>query len=136
LSNVFYREPLHEYPRIERGRGVFLYDADGREYLDGSGGAAVSAVGHGHPAVLAAIHDQLDRCAFAHTAFFTNAPQEALAKLLAARFPEPSSRVYFVSGGSEAGSSRKGTRTTQSAAPTSSSQRTSTSGVCACGLRA
>ena len=102
LSNVFYREPLHEYPEIESGEGVFLRDADGREYLDGSGGAAVSAVGHGHPAVRAAIREQLDRCAFAHTAFFTNAPQEQLASLLAARFPEPSSRVYFVSGGSEA----------------------------------
>jgi adenosylmethionine-8-amino-7-oxononanoate aminotransferase len=102
LSNVFYREPLHEYPRIERCEGVFLYDSDGREYLDGSGGAAVSAIGHGHPAVLAAIREQLDRCAFAHTAFFTNAPQETLASLLAARFPEPASRAYFVSGGSEA----------------------------------
>ena len=102
MSNVFYREPLHDYPEIERAEGVFLHDADGRAYLDGSGGAAVSAIGHGHPTVLAAIREQLERCAFAHTAFFTNAPQEKLASLLAARFPEPSGRVYFVSGGSEA----------------------------------
>lgn len=81
---------------------MYLYDADGRRYLDGSGGAAVSAVGHGHPAVIAAIREQLESCAYAHTAFFTNAPQETLARMLAARFPEPSARVYFVSGGSEA----------------------------------
>ena len=102
MSHVFYREPLEQYPEIDRGEGVWLHDADGRRYLDGSGGAAVSAIGHGHPAVLAAIREQLDRCAFAHTAFFTSEPQERLAGLLSARFPEPGSRVYFVSGGSEA----------------------------------
>jgi adenosylmethionine-8-amino-7-oxononanoate aminotransferase len=102
VSSVFYREPLHHYPSIHRGEGVYLYDRDGRQYLDGSGGAAVSAVGHGHPAVIAAIRDQLESCAYAHTAFFTNAPQERLAGILAERFPEPSARVYFVSGGSEA----------------------------------
>ena len=102
LSSVFYRDPLHRYPSVERGDGVYLYDSDGRRYLDGSGGAAVSAVGHGHPAVIAAIRAQLESCAYAHTAFFTNAPQETLATMLAGRFPEPSARVYFVSGGSEA----------------------------------
>jgi adenosylmethionine-8-amino-7-oxononanoate aminotransferase len=102
VSSVFYREPLHRYPSIHRGEGVYLYDRDGRQYLDGSGGAAVSAVGHGHPAVIAAIREQLESCAYAHTSFFTNAPQEQLAGMLAERFPEPSARVYFVSGGSEA----------------------------------
>ena len=102
VSNVFYREPLHRYPSIQRAEGVYLYDRDGRRYLDGSGGAAVSAVGHSHPAVIAAIRAQLESCAYAHTAFFTNEPQETLARLLAARFPDPSARVYFVSGGSEA----------------------------------
>lgn len=102
MTSVFYREPRHEYPSIRRGEGVYLYDSDGRQYLDGSGGAAVSAVGHGHPDVIAAIKAQLDNCAFAHTAFFTNEPQERLAALLASRFPQPGARVYFVSGGSEA----------------------------------
>ncbi|HEX2138674.1 MAG TPA: aspartate aminotransferase family protein, partial [Woeseiaceae bacterium] len=55
-----------------------------------------------HPAVLDAIRTQIASCAYAHTAFFTNAPQETLAGMLAARFPDPSARVYFVSGGSEA----------------------------------
>ncbi len=81
---------------------MYLYDADGNQYLDGSGGAAVSCLGHGHPGVIAAIKAQLDRLAYAHTAFFTNEPQERLAGDLADRFGPRDSRVYFLSGGSEA----------------------------------
>jgi len=102
LTSVFYRQPKHRYPCVTRGEGVYLYDADGRRYLDGSGGAAVSALGHNHPRVLAAMRAQLERCAFAHTAFFTSEPQEQLASMLARRFPETGARSYFVSGGSEA----------------------------------
>ena len=50
---------------------MFLTDAEGRRYLDACGGAAVSCLGHGHPDVLAAIHEQVDRLAYAHTSFFT-----------------------------------------------------------------
>ena len=46
-DHVFYRNPARFYPTVERGRGVYLYGADGKRYLDGSGGAAVAAVGHG-----------------------------------------------------------------------------------------
>lgn len=102
MSSVFYREPLADYPQIARGDGVWLYDSAGRQYLDGSGGAAVSAVGHGNRDVIAAIQQQLERCAYAHTLFFTNEPQEELAELLRTRFGEDDARVYFLSGGSEA----------------------------------
>jgi adenosylmethionine-8-amino-7-oxononanoate aminotransferase len=102
MGNVFYRNPLHDYPIAVRGVGVYLYDAAGRQYLDGSGGAAVSCLGHGHPEVVAAIKSQLDQIAFAHTAFFTNEPQEQLAAKLVSRFGEADAKVYFVSGGSEA----------------------------------
>lgn len=102
MSSVFYRNPHHVYPKGLRGEGVYLYDTDGRQYLDGSGGAAVSCVGHGHPDVIAAIKAQVDELAYAHTAFFTNEPQERLAEYLAARFGESGARVYFLSGGSEA----------------------------------
>jgi adenosylmethionine-8-amino-7-oxononanoate aminotransferase len=102
MGNVFYRNPLHDYPTAMRGEGVYLYDAEGRQYLDGSGGAAVSCLGHGHPAVVAAIKTQLDQLAFAHTAFFTNEPQEKLATKLVRLFGEADAKVYFVSGGSEA----------------------------------
>jgi adenosylmethionine-8-amino-7-oxononanoate aminotransferase len=102
MGNVFYRDPLHDYPTAMRGEGVYLYDSAGRQYLDGSGGAAVSCLGHGNPAVVAAIKTQLDQLAFAHTAFFTNEPQEQLATKLVSRFGEAEAKVYFVSGGSEA----------------------------------
>ena len=102
MSRVFYRNPHQDYPRGLRGEGVYLYDTDGKQYLDGSGGAAVSCVGHLHPRVIAAIKTQLDELAYAHTAFFTNEPQERLAEHLAERFGGDGARVYFLSGGSEA----------------------------------
>jgi adenosylmethionine-8-amino-7-oxononanoate aminotransferase len=89
-------------PTAVRGEGCYLYDADGRAYLDGSGGAAVSCLGHSDAGVRSAIHEQLDRVAFAHTGFFTSEPAEELADLLVANAPEGIDRVYLLSGGSEA----------------------------------
>ena len=103
MSKVFYRNPHQEYPRGLRGEGVYLYDTDGKQYLDGSGGAAVSCVGHLHPYVIEAIKHQIEELAYAHTAFFTNEPQERLAVHLAERFGAEGSRVYYLSGGSEPG---------------------------------
>jgi adenosylmethionine-8-amino-7-oxononanoate aminotransferase len=102
MSSVFHRSPGHRYPVAVKARGMYITDAAGREYLDMSGGAAVSGLGHGHPDILAALHAQLDQLAFAHTAFFTNEPQEYLAARLAGRFGDPAARSYFTSGGSEA----------------------------------
>ena len=101
-GSVFYRIPGHRYPVAVAAKGVTITDRSGKTYLDMSGGAAVSCVGHGHPDVLAAIKSQLDSLAFAHTAFFTNEPQEELACRLTARFGETGSCVYFGSSGSEA----------------------------------
>lgn len=102
MSSVFHRSPKHAYPRAVKGDGVYLYDETGKQYLDGSGGAAVCCLGHGHPAVIDAIKSQLDRIAYAHTSFFTNEPQEQLASYLVERFGEASARVFFLAGGSEA----------------------------------
>lgn len=102
MDHVLYREPGHRYPIAARGEGVYLYDTEGKQYLDGSGGAAISCLGHGHPAVIRAIQKQSERMAFAHTTFFTNEAQETLAGKLAALFGVPGVRTYFVSGGSEA----------------------------------
>ena len=102
MSAVFYRDMGANYPVAVRGQGMYLYSEAGDQYLDMSGGAAVSCLGHGHQAVVAAVQRQVNDLAFAHTAFFTNTSQEALAKRLAARFSEPGARVYFSSGGSEA----------------------------------
>ncbi|MEZ5289132.1 MAG: aspartate aminotransferase family protein [Vicinamibacterales bacterium] len=102
MTHVIHRH-LHVTPPVAvSGSGVFLRDADGREYLDACGGAAVSCLGHGHPAVTAAIHAQVDRLAYAHTSFFTSQPAEALADTLVRGAPDGLAHVYFVSGGSEA----------------------------------
>src|SRR5205814_345816 len=84
------------------GKGIELIDAEGRRYIDASGGAAVSCLGHGHPDVQAALHAQLDKLAYAHTSFFTTEAAEALADRLVADAPAGISHAYFVSGGSEA----------------------------------
>ncbi|MGD2131480.1 MAG: aspartate aminotransferase family protein, partial [Maricaulaceae bacterium] len=102
MTALFHRSPLAPPPRAAGGRGVYLIGSDGKEYLDGSGGAAVSCLGHGHPRVIEAIKRQADALAFAHTAFFSNDAAEALAANLVAAAPDGFGRAYFVSGGSEA----------------------------------
>jgi hypothetical protein len=102
MSYVFHRNPGHDYPTAVAGDGPYLIDASGKRYLDGSCGAAVSCLGHSDREVREAIKQQLDRLAFAHTSFFTNAPMEALAEELIGHAPSGMAKVYFVSGGSEA----------------------------------
>lgn len=102
MTAVFHRDPGVSYPVAVRGDGVYLVDASGKRYLDASGGAAVSCLGHSDAAVIEAIQRQLAELPFAHTGFFSNEPMEALAAELIARAPAPLAKVYFVSGGSEA----------------------------------
>ena len=102
MSHVFYRHLRRTYPTAARGDGVHVVDTDGKRYLDASGGAAVSCLGHSHPGVIEAIKAQLDAIPYAHTGFFTSEPAEALADLLVEKAPAGIDRVYFVSGGSEA----------------------------------
>jgi adenosylmethionine-8-amino-7-oxononanoate aminotransferase len=101
MGHVFARGPA-ALPTAVRGEGCYIFDAEGRTFLDGSGGAAVSCLGHSDPEVRAAIHAQLDRLAFAHTGFFTSEPAEELADLLVEHAPEGIDRGYLLSGGSEA----------------------------------
>ena len=102
MTKVFHRHSLQDPPVAVSGEGCYLYDAEGRTYLDGSGGAAVSCLGHGDRDVIEAVKTQMDSLAFAHTGFFTSEPAEELADLLIAHAPAGMSHVYFVSGGSEA----------------------------------
>ena len=100
----------HNFPRHSKitppiaiaGAGCHITDATGKQYFDGSGGAAVSCLGHGDADIATAMKDQIDKLSFAHTSFFTSMPAEALADLLIANAPSGIDRVYFVSGGSEA----------------------------------
>ncbi len=101
-THVLHRQLSHDLPMAVSGEGIYLIDSHGRRYLDASGGAAVSCLGHGHPEVLAAMHAQLDQLAYAHTSFFTTAVAEALADELVAHAPPGMSHAYLVSGGSEA----------------------------------
>lgn len=102
MTHVFARNSRAHPPLVSHGEGAYLYDKAGKAYLDGSGGAAVSCLGHGDSHVTGAIRAQLDTLAFAHTGFFTSDPAEALADRLVSVAPEGLGRVYFVSGGSEA----------------------------------
>ncbi|WP_025771157.1 aspartate aminotransferase family protein [Thioalkalivibrio sp. HK1] len=102
MSHVFPRNMKADYPVAVAGEGCYIVDSTGKRYFDGSGGAAVSCLGHGHPAIIDAITAQLHKLAFAHTGFFSSEPAEALATLLADHAPDGIEHVYFVSGGSEA----------------------------------
>ncbi|MEX4006180.1 aspartate aminotransferase family protein [Neoaquamicrobium sediminum] len=101
-TRILHREPSRDLPVAMSGDGPFVIDSAGKRYLDASGGAAVSCLGHSERRVIEAIKAQLDRLPYAHTGFFTNEPAEALADHLIERAPEGLGHVYFVSGGSEA----------------------------------
>ncbi len=102
MSHVFPRHCRSEIPIATRGDGCFLVDGSGKRFFDGSGGAAVSCLGHSNARVRQAVKTQVDQLAFAHTGLFTSEPAEALADLLIDQSPGRLDRVYFVSGGSEA----------------------------------
>jgi len=102
MANHVFGRGSGALPTATRGEGCYIFDEAGRAYLDGSGGAAVSCLGHSDETVRAAIHAQLDQIAFAHTGFFTSEPAEALADKLIAHAPDGIDRVYLLSGGSEA----------------------------------
>jgi len=102
MSHILHRTIGGELPVAVSGQGIEIVDSAGKRYLDASGGAAVSCLGHGHPAVTAALHAQLDKLAYAHTSFFTTEVAEQLADMLIADAPQGIGHVYLVSGGSEA----------------------------------
>jgi adenosylmethionine-8-amino-7-oxononanoate aminotransferase len=101
-SRVLHRSLREAPPNAIGGEGVWLIAEDGRRILDASGGAAVSCLGHQHPRVLDAMARQASKLAFAHTAFLSSEPAEALAEHLVGDEPGGLAYAYFVSGGSEA----------------------------------
>ncbi|RDJ20097.1 aspartate aminotransferase family protein [Bosea caraganae] len=104
MSAILHRSLTGALPVAVRGEGAYLFDRAGKRYLDASGGAAVSCLGHSSPRVIAAVREQVGKMPFAHTSFFTNEPAEELASLLIERAPEGfgAGRVAFVGSGSEA----------------------------------
>ena len=101
-SNILPRHTSYELPMAAYGDGCYIIDKNGKKYLDGSCGAAVSCLGHSDQTINDAIIKQAEKLAFAHTSFFTNEPAEELAKLLSTNSPTGLDKVYFVSSGSEA----------------------------------
>ncbi len=101
-SRVLHRSLREQPPKAVGGEGVWLIAEDGRRILDGSGGAAVSCLGHQHPRVIEAIARQASKLAYAHTGFFSSEPAEELADRLVGAEPGGLAYAYLVSGGSEA----------------------------------
>ena len=102
MTKILHRSIGPDLPRAVAGQGVWITDSEGRRYLDGSGGAAVTSLGHGNAEVLDAMRAQMDKIAYAHTSFFTTDAAESLAERLVGLTPEGLDYVYLVSGGSEA----------------------------------
>ncbi|MEM1399084.1 MAG: aspartate aminotransferase family protein, partial [Pseudomonadota bacterium] len=100
-SPLFYQD-RRVLPDVDRAEGIYIWDADGKRYIDGASGAMVVNIGHGNPAVIEAMQAQLKRVAFAYRLHFKNQPAEELAHELVGQMPDGLNRVFLVSGGSEA----------------------------------
>ena len=99
---LLHRDPTQHYPVMVRGEGIYLYDADGRRYVDGTAGATNVTLGHGRARIADAMAQQARQLAYCFSTQFTNEPALQLAQRLAALAPGDLNHVYFVSGGSEA----------------------------------
>ena len=100
-GHVFYRKMGHARPKIARGEGIYLFDENGKRYIDGSGGPLVVNVGHGRFQAIAAMHEQAQAVAYAHAIMFTSEPVERFSAELARIVPLPQARFFFLSSGSE-----------------------------------
>jgi adenosylmethionine-8-amino-7-oxononanoate aminotransferase len=101
-GHVFYRKMAHDYPVVERGAGVYLYDSAGRRYLDASGGPVLVNVGHGVQEIVEAMAAQAAQVAYVHGSLFTTQALETYSDRLAARVPVAEPRFYYLSSGAEA----------------------------------
>jgi adenosylmethionine-8-amino-7-oxononanoate aminotransferase len=102
MSHVFYRRLAHRYPQAVRGKGIYLWDADGRRYIDASGGPVVVNLGHGVAEVAQAMAEQAAQVAYVHGTLFTSTALEAYSDELAAHVPMAEPRFYYLTSGSEA----------------------------------
>jgi adenosylmethionine-8-amino-7-oxononanoate aminotransferase len=101
--DVLLKQPLGaKLPVVDRAEGVYIYDTDGRDYLDGSGGAMTVSIGHGVRPVLDAMHHQAERVCFTYRSHFTSAAAESLAATLTELAPAGVTHAFFVNSGSEA----------------------------------
>ncbi len=99
-KHIFHRARKDHWPRISHGKGCYLYDTEGRAYLDACAGVHVVSIGHGVEEIAEAMADQARKVTFAYGQFVTQ-PQIDLARKITGMTPECMDRVFFVSGGSE-----------------------------------
>lgn len=100
-GHVFYRKMAHARPKISHGKGIYLFDACGKKYMDGSGGPLVTNVGHGRTEIVEAMTQQAAQVAYVHALMFTNEPVEKLSNELAEIVPMNNPRFFYLSSGSE-----------------------------------
>jgi len=101
-DRVFHREIGRDYPMVDRGEGIYVFDSTGRRYIDGAGGVFVVNIGHGSPAVEQAIAAQVQRIAFAHTGNFTSEAEQRFSARLLALAPPGFTKVWMSTSGSAA----------------------------------
>jgi adenosylmethionine-8-amino-7-oxononanoate aminotransferase len=89
-------------PKVAWAKGCYLYDVNGKQYIDGSGGPAVYCIGHANEEVNNAIKQQLDRIAHGYRYNFTTDALEQLTEIIANRCGSALKHMVFVTGGSEA----------------------------------
>ncbi|WP_193174631.1 aspartate aminotransferase family protein [Oricola nitratireducens] len=100
-SHLFYQSRRRK-PVLDQARGIYMWDVDGKRYLDGSSGAMVCNIGHSNENVLAAMRLQMEKSTFGYRLHFETEASEKLAAKTASLTPEGLDKVFFVSGGSEA----------------------------------
>ena len=100
-DHIFHRTLKEKWETISHAQGLYLFDTDGKRYLDACGGVHVVSIGHAVPEIAQAMHEQASKVSFTYGRFLTQ-PQLDLATKIAALSPGDLSRVFFVSGGSEA----------------------------------
>ncbi len=99
-SSMFFW-PTPERPMVERGEGIYLWDQDGKRYIDGSSGPQTANIGHGNARVREAMVLQAEKVSYAFRSHFLNEPAELLAHEIADMTPDGLDQVFFGSGGSE-----------------------------------
>ncbi len=101
-DRIFHRELGRDYPTIDRGDGIYLYDTTGKRYIDGAGGVFVTNLGHGNKAVVEALISQARRVGFAHTGSFTSQAAMDFAAKLIELAPNGFAKVWMSTSGSTA----------------------------------
>lgn len=101
-GHVFYRRMNHARPMISHGEGIYLYDTDGKRYVDASGGPVVINVGHGNTNIVEAMAKQAQSSAYVHASMFTSQAIEEYSVALANVIPLDNPRFFYMSSGSEA----------------------------------